>query len=131
MSRAMPRLTSARIFTADIARARAFYAEAMGLEEAQADPASGFAIFRATDGVMLVVETVDETEDDGEVAAMLIGRFTGLGFAVPSVSEAFMEMRARGVRFDGLPELQPWGGTLAYFEDPDGNVLTLVEYPPE
>ena len=31
--------------------------------------------------------------------------------------------------FDGLPEAQEWGGALAFFYDPDGNVLTLVEYP--
>jgi hypothetical protein len=26
-------------------------------------------------------------------------------------------------------ERQPWGGLLSFFKDPDGNVLTLAQYP--
>jgi predicted enzyme related to lactoylglutathione lyase len=33
---------------------------------------------------------------------------------------------AKGVHFTAPPEKQEWGGTLAHFEDPAGNVLTLV-----
>lgn len=124
-----PRLSSVRIFTADLAKARSFYGKTLGLEEVQADSEEGFAIFRAAEGIMLMIETV-ELEDE-EAAAALIGRFTGLGFAVPSVSESFASLRAQGVRFDGLPERQPWGGFIVQCEDPDGNVLTLIEYPGE
>lgn len=38
-------------------------------------------------------------------------------------------LASRGVDVVGWPETQPWGGTLAHIADPDGNVLTLVEYP--
>jgi len=24
---------------------------------------------------------------------------------------------------------RPWGGVLVHFRDPDGNVLTIVQYP--
>lgn len=126
---AQPRLSSVRVFTADLARARGFYGKILGLEEIQADAEEGFAIFRAADGIMLMIETVDP--EDEEAAEYLIGRFTGLGFAVPSLSESFAALRAKGVRFDGLPERQPWGGFIAQCEDPDGNTLTLIEYPKE
>lgn len=126
---AQPRLSSVRIFTADLDRARGFYGKVLGLEEIQADGEEGFAIFRAADGIMLMLETV-ELEDE-EAAEQLIGRFTGLGFAVSSLSESFAALRAKGVRFDGLPERQPWGGFIAQCEDPDGNILTLIEYPKE
>ena len=41
----------------------------------------------------------------------------------------FYGNRQMGDDFDGFPEAQEWGGALAFFYDPDGNVLTLVEYP--
>lgn len=126
---AQPRLSSVRVFTADLGPARVFYGKVLGLEEVQADAEEGFAIFRAADGIMLMLETVDP--EDEEAAEQLIGRFTGLGFAVPSLSESFAALRAKGVRFDGLPERQPWGGFIAQCEDPDGNALTLIEYPKE
>lgn len=36
---------------------------------------------------------------------------------------------ARGVEFLAPPQRMPWGGVLAHFRDPDGNVLTLVGAP--
>ena len=36
---------------------------------------------------------------------------------------------ARGVEFLAPPQRMPWGGVLANFRDPDGNVLTLVGAP--
>jgi len=44
---------------------------------------------------------------------------------VDDVPATYAELRARGVDFVGPPEKQSWGGTLAHFRDPDGNVLTL------
>ena len=35
-------------------------------------------------------------------------------------------LREKGVRFTAAPEKQPWGGTLAHFQDPEGNELTLL-----
>jgi len=129
MSDTAPLLSSVRIFTEDLEKARHFYRDLLGMAEIQADPAEGFAIFQAATDVILILETVDAEDEDA--AAELIGRFTGLGFAVESLSESFSALRAKGVRFDGLPERQPWGGFLAQCEDPDGNVLTLLEYPKE
>ena len=36
------------------------------------------------------------------------------------------ELSAKGVDFLAPPERMPWGGVLAHFRDPEGNVLTLV-----
>ncbi|MBP7864147.1 hypothetical protein KA183_20850 [bacterium] len=36
-------------------------------------------------------------------------------------------MQARGVDFTQEPSTQAWGGTIATFQDPDGNILTLME----
>ena len=59
----------------------------------------------------------------------LVGRFTGLSFAVPSVEATYRELLAQGVRFIEAPETQPWGGVLATFQDPEGNAFQLAQYP--
>jgi predicted enzyme related to lactoylglutathione lyase len=48
---------------------------------------------------------------------------------VDDVEATWERLRARGVEFVARPELMPWGGVLAHFRDPDGNVLTLVGPP--
>lgn len=114
-----------RIFTADMDSARKFYREKMGLTLLHHDDET--AIFD-TGQAKLIVEAADpSTVEEAE----LIGRFTGFSFTVDSVAEWFSTLRAKGVSFDGFPETQEWGGALAFFYDPDGNVLTLVEYPKE
>ena len=82
----------------------------------------GFVIFKPG-AISLVIESVDPSDAE---AGTLVGRFVGLSLRVDDVEAAFRVLRDRGVKFDGEPEKQPWGGTLAHFYDPDRNVLTLV-----
>lgn len=110
-----------RLFTKNAAKAAAFYRDALGLREAVSDDA--IAVFD-TGGTKLMLEAVD-----GADAEDLVGRFTGVSFAVADIRAAVSTLDAKGVKFDGRPELQPWGGALAHFFDPDGNILTLVQYP--
>jgi hypothetical protein len=53
----------------------------------------------------------------------------GVCLTVGDIRASYAELTKRGVIFDEPPEVQPWGGTLAHFKDPDGNVLTLVGHP--
>ena len=55
----------------------------------------------------------------------LIGRHTGIAFAVPDLDAAYRELAAKRVRFTLPPTKQPWGGYLATFADPDGNIFYL------
>ncbi len=50
-----------------------------------------------------------------------------MSFTVYDVQAAYDDLTAKGVRFDGEPERQPWGGVLAHLLDRPGNVLTLVQ----
>ena len=52
-----------------------------------------------------------------------------MSLAVADVEATYARLRARGVAFEARPERMPWGGVLAHFRDPDGNVLTLVSGP--
>ena len=112
-----------RMFVFDLKKSIPFYAEVLGKDPAFQD--EDCAIFQSGT-VKLMLERVQPDDVDEEE---MVGRFTGISFAVQDIRKAFAELLARKVQFDGRPEIQPWGGALAHFFDPDGNVLTLVQYP--
>ncbi len=58
-----------------------------------------------------------------------IGRNTGITFETRDIEQFYRKMKERGVRFFMPPEEMPWGGTMAGFEDPDGNRYNIVEDP--
>jgi DNA-binding transcriptional MerR regulator/catechol 2,3-dioxygenase-like lactoylglutathione lyase family enzyme len=111
-------VAAVRLFVRDLDAARTFYGTALGLTEMSTGP--GWAVF---DGgpVQIVIE---------DAHGNLVGRFAGISFAVEDAQAACDALAARGVTVTGRPAVQPWGGTLAHVADPDGNVLTLVQYPP-
>ncbi len=116
-------IDTVRLFTVNLKKSLDFYQGKLGMTPAVSD--ENVAIFD-TGSAKLMLEVL---EPDSEEADDLVGRFTGLSFAVPDIRAAVAEMEGKGVPFDGRPELQPWGGALAHFFDPDGNVLTIVQYP--
>jgi catechol 2,3-dioxygenase-like lactoylglutathione lyase family enzyme len=122
----MMELSGARLFVRDLAEARHFYAELLGLPLRAENPAQGYCVFSAG-AVMLVLERVEA--DAPEEEQLLVGRFSGLSFAVPDIAASYRRLSELGVRFDGPPETQGWGGILATLFDPAGNALQLVQLP--
>ena len=113
-----------RVFVRDIHRARSFYHDKLRLPLASDGSDHGHVIF-APGNIKILVEHCDPKDAEGSA---LVGRFVGLSFCVPNVQEAYDELLRCGVEFDGIPEKQPWGGTLAHLFDPDRNILTLVSH---
>jgi len=70
----------------------------------------------------LIVEAVLPGSEESH----LVGRFVGVSLAVEDIDLVYDSLSLAGVPFDGRPEKQPWGGTLAHFKDPAGNTLTLL-----
>ena len=124
MSGLLRSVAAVRIFVDDLEQARAFYRDALELDEAGSGP--GYAAFRIGQ-VAVIVEAV---EPDNAERDELVGRLVAVSFNVADITEAYAQLRARGVLFLGPPERQDWGGTLAFARDPDANVLTLVEFGP-
>lgn len=116
------KLYALRIFVTDFPRACAFYGGVLALPERFRDDAIGWAEYDVG-GPALGIERV--APDDPEGAA-LVGRFLGLSLQIEDVDAAYAHLCASDVVFEGPPEKQPWGGMLAHFRDPDGNVLTLL-----
>jgi catechol 2,3-dioxygenase-like lactoylglutathione lyase family enzyme len=111
-----------RLFVSDLKRAVDFYSSTLGLE-LTAHHESQYAVFQLPN-VTLLVERVDP--GDAEFKE-LVGRFAGMSLTTGDIRTAYQSLSRMGVRFEGMPEKQFWGGTLAHFHDPDNNVLTLVE----
>jgi predicted enzyme related to lactoylglutathione lyase len=108
----------------DLDRARAFYEGVLGLAVTEQ---SRFAVAFDVDGTMLRVAAVER-----RVAAP----YTVLGWAVPDIAAAIDDLTARGVafeRFEGMDQdargvwRSPSGARVAWFHDPDGNVLSLTQ----
>jgi catechol 2,3-dioxygenase-like lactoylglutathione lyase family enzyme len=112
------------IGTSDRARATAFYRDTLELTVAYED---NFAAVLNIGGITLRVSIVPDFKPH---------EHTILGFHVPDVAATVQALREKGITFNIYPgfrqdELGIWtapGGTVrvAWFKDPDGNVLSVT-----
>jgi lactoylglutathione lyase len=116
------KLSIVRIFVTEWERAVRFYTETLGIPLAFREDAAGWAQLDTGEG-QLALERVDPSDAEGRAH---VGRFVGVTLEVPDVLDTYARLVERGVDFVEPPEKQPWGGILAHFRDPDGNVITLV-----
>jgi catechol 2,3-dioxygenase-like lactoylglutathione lyase family enzyme len=116
-------IEAVRVFTTKLTEARQFYGETLGLSETYAT--NGLAIFD-TGQAKLMIEFIDTADPE---ASGLVGRFAAFSFTVSSMAITLNELRDRPIEWIARSERQPWGGILSHFKDPDGNILTLVQYP--
>lgn len=119
----LSRISGIRVGVRDLERARAFFRDCVGLEEAFAN--EQIVRFKTGDASLLI----EPVEADDPEAEDLVGRYTGITFAEGNAQAAYEALASRGVEFLGPPERMAWGGIFAHFRDPDGNVFTIVEYP--
>jgi catechol 2,3-dioxygenase-like lactoylglutathione lyase family enzyme len=123
-------LTDARLVafaaTTDLERSHAFYRGVLGLRHVETTP---FANVYDAAGTALRVTLVHERAG---------APYTVLGWRVDDVHAAVGDLRLRGVLFewfDGVEQdaagvwTAPGGARIAWFRDPDGNLLSLTEGP--
>jgi catechol 2,3-dioxygenase-like lactoylglutathione lyase family enzyme len=113
------------VATANPSRARDFYQRALGLKLLQEDP---FALVFDAHGVMLRVQKVQTIHP---------APYTALGWKVSDIHGTIAALTEKGVvfeRYSGLPQdpmgvwLSPSGAQVAWFQDPDGNILSLTQF---
>jgi catechol 2,3-dioxygenase-like lactoylglutathione lyase family enzyme len=111
--------------TRDAARSRRFYEETLGLPFLGDD---GFALQFDLAGTRLRVAKVQRFAPAGH---------TVLGWAVPDVDALVAQMARAGVQFEKYAGFQqdaagvwtaPGGNRVAWFKDPDGNLLSLTQH---
>jgi len=115
------------ILTSDRARAKPFYAGALGLPIVSEDE---FSVTFGLDGSACA----RLTDLPGHVA----GEHTVLGWNVPDIGAAVAELKLRGITFrtfqgfgqddDGVWTSPDGSAKVAWFTDPDENVLSLTQF---
>jgi catechol 2,3-dioxygenase-like lactoylglutathione lyase family enzyme len=111
----------------DVPRAKAFYRDTLGLTLLSEEPP--FALVFDAHGIMLRL---------GMAKSLPPAHGTVLGWSVPDIVIAVKELIDAGVQFERYPQMPqdelgiwaaPGGAKVAWFKDPDGNILSLSEHP--
>lgn len=113
--------------TVDLARSHAFYSGVLGLEHVETTPFAN--VYRVGPDLAITLRVT-------LVASLAAQGHTVLGWDVADVREAVGALRGRGVmflRYEGMGQdadgvwAAPGGARIAWFQDPDGNVLSVGE----
>lgn len=115
-------LYAVRVFVKDWAVSVDYYENTLEMPCVFKDEKIGWAQFRVGSAYI----GVERVESDSSEASDLTGRFVGVSLKVKNIEKTYQTLRNKGVCFSSAPERQAWGGYLAHFHDPDGNVLTLL-----
>src|SRR3954453_20956341 len=123
-------LTNAETFSGmavrDLDAARQFYGETLGLEVSVLDEQYGLLDVKLGDGRSVLVSIKPDQEP---------ANFTVLNFRVPDIAEAVGGLAARGIefeRYEGMPKdekgvMREGGPYIAWFRDPSGNILAVLQ----
>jgi catechol 2,3-dioxygenase-like lactoylglutathione lyase family enzyme len=112
--------------TKDAGKARAFYEGVLGLRFVTDD---GFALVFDANAIMVRVAKVPPSFTPAQ--------FTILGWQVTGIEKVVTGLQAKGVQFERYgflkqDELAIWtapsGDKVAWFKDPDGNVLSVSQH---
>jgi catechol 2,3-dioxygenase-like lactoylglutathione lyase family enzyme len=111
----------------DPTKARAFYEGVLGLRFVSEDP---FAVVLDANGVPIRIANVSSVTNFKPFP------FTILGWQVTDIQKSVKALQKKGVtfqRYDGMTQdalgvwTSPSGAKVAWFTDPDGNVVSLTE----
>jgi catechol 2,3-dioxygenase-like lactoylglutathione lyase family enzyme len=111
--------------TRDSQKARAFYEGVLGLRFIKDD---GFALVLDANGIMVRVSKAPEFKP---------APFTILGWKVTDIEKVVASLQEKGVTFERFSFFQqdklgiwtaPTGDKVAWFKDPDGNILSVSEH---
>jgi catechol 2,3-dioxygenase-like lactoylglutathione lyase family enzyme len=109
----------------DLDRSRRFFADLLGLPLVDVNP---FACVLRVGPTMVRVTKVDQLRPQP---------FTVFGFEVPDIGASAARLAGAGVaflRYDGIGQdddgiwTAPNGDQVAWFQDPDGNTLSLTQF---
>jgi catechol 2,3-dioxygenase-like lactoylglutathione lyase family enzyme len=116
----------------DVSRARDFYRDTLGLHLVMEEPPFAlvfFALVFDVNGIMLRLGMAKELPP---------AHGTVLGWQVPEITATVRNLGQAGVRFEryeGMAQdelgiwTSPTGAKVAWFKDPDGNILSVSEHP--
>lgn len=115
--------------TNDLVKTKEFYCETLGLTVSDDNPMGFLELHLATGGKVLIYPKGDQHTP---------ATYTVLNFPVPDVERAVDELTAKGIVFEhytgelqtnekGIAGGDDRGPKIAWFKDPSGNVLAVLE----
>lgn len=107
------------IFVRDLAVAKKFYVEQLGLPVSQ-ETQMMVEFFPGENSRMGIAAAIHEA------AYPLVGRHTGITLTVEDIVTLCRELTLAGVKFTEPLDVSPWG-KMAVVCDPDGNQIALVD----
>ena len=111
------------IWTGDLPRLREFYCVTLGMEPYSERPY--FVSFK-WGGLRFAIGSHDHVSGRARDPHRIM-----VNFDVDDIHTLHQELAGRGVEFIRVPEKEHWGGSVASFLDPDGNIIQVLEQPPE
>jgi catechol 2,3-dioxygenase-like lactoylglutathione lyase family enzyme len=111
--------------TADAARSRRFYADVLQLRLASDE---AFALVFECNGTLLRIQKVESVRP---------APYTSLGWQTEDISQLVQQLTDRGAQFERYGDLaqdehgiwtSPAGARVAWFKDPDANILSLTQF---
>jgi len=125
-------LTERRVHTtlpvAALGPARAFWEGRLGFTPLEVLPTA--VVYRAGEGSVFAIS---------EASARASGAHTQMAFRVPDIEAEVAELASMGIEFEAydFPGLKTVGGIaplggnrVAWFKDPDGNLVGVIEFGP-
>ncbi|HLF08915.1 MAG TPA: VOC family protein [Dehalococcoidia bacterium] len=109
------------IWTVDLDRLVAFYRDTLGLTPHSVRP--DFVAFSFGDVRLSLGRHSEVTGPSRDPYRIMVN------LAVEDIQAVTVRLRQRGVAFVREPEQEQWGGWVATFRDPDGNLLQLLQQP--
>ncbi|MBI4312778.1 MAG: VOC family protein [Chloroflexi bacterium] len=110
------------LWTEDVERLAGFYRDALGLQVHSWR--ATFVAFDMGDGLRLSVGRHDGVRGPSKDPFRVM-----VNLSVRDIESAHSRLAAQGIMFLRPPEREHWGGWVATFYDPDGNVLQLLQQP--
>jgi predicted enzyme related to lactoylglutathione lyase len=117
-------ISLAWIATADIAKAKDFFTNTLGLEISADSQEQGWLEFKANDDSFLL--GVGEVKEDSENSPIMPGYNAIVTFTVDDIEASKKELEAKNVDVYDIAEV-PCHVKMAFMQDPDGNIFQIVQ----
>ena len=116
------RIVGITLWTQNLERMFRFYHDLLQLP--LHSRSAGFIAFQVGEGARFNLGLHDQVDGPARDPYRIM-----VNLGVNDIQQEYQRLRGAGVEFLRPPEREHWGGWVATFKDPDGNILQLLQLP--